>query len=104
MEAERGKSITILAGRLFDPYRKDFRSNQVIQVSQDKGLITSVRSATEKEFEALRAKTGERALIDLSSITVLPGFVDTHVHRESHPFSRFVNLVSYVLRQTLTSF
>ena len=85
MKTDKGKSITILAGRLFDPYAKSFRTKQVIQVSEDKGLITSVKSATENEFEVLRAEAGESELVDLSSSTVLPGFVDTHVHCESRP-------------------
>lgn len=101
MEANTQKSITILAGRLFDPFTREFRPKQVIQVSQDKGLITSVKSATGSDFEALRTETqtGSSGLVDLSSSTVLPGFVDTHVHCKSHPLHRFINLVSYVLRQ-----
>ena len=76
------KTITILAGKVFDPFTLSFATKQAIYVSPEDGLIISVKSCTEDDFKSIRASVGSDELVDLTSATVLPGFVDTHVHRE----------------------
>lgn len=76
---EPGAMTRILAGRLFDPYIPGFTTNRLITVSQDSGLIVSVDSFSESEGD--RAAS-EPDVVDLRRQTVLPGFVDTHVHCE----------------------
>lgn len=75
----------IYAGRLFDPDSLALLANQLIAVSPSSGLVISVRP-----FDPARvpfgtdAKTGpseDPRAIDLRRCTVLPGFVDAHVHR-----------------------
>jgi imidazolonepropionase-like amidohydrolase len=64
------KPIHVLAGKLFDSVHAEFLSNQLIIVSQYTGRITSV-----KHYQG-----HEHVDINLSHLTVLPGFVDAHVH------------------------
>ncbi len=61
--------FTILAGRLFDPSSEDFVDSQLIAVSKRTGLIVDVHDYTAGSVD-----------IDLGHLTVLPGFVDAHVH------------------------
>jgi imidazolonepropionase-like amidohydrolase len=70
----------ILAGKLFDPYTLQILENQAITISSDSGLILEVTSIG-NDFASF---DGE--VIDLRHLTVLPGFVDTHVHCKLHSF------------------
>jgi imidazolonepropionase-like amidohydrolase len=64
----------IHAGRLIDTQNGKLVPNKTIVVSD--GLITSVEDGFASPTESFQ-------LIDLSSKTVLPGFIDMHVHIES---------------------
>ncbi|THH31033.1 hypothetical protein EUX98_g3170 [Antrodiella citrinella] len=80
----RTGSINIYAGKLFDPYTRALRSNQLITVSPASGLITSVTSYG--SVEDARVKESE-TVVDLRNHTVMPGFVDVHVHLFLHEYS-----------------
>jgi len=77
--AAKSNIYEILVGQLFDPVSRGLLSNQVITVDRDTGLILAVQPQGEAR---VRASNVEPTKIDLSHLTVLPGFVDTHVHRE----------------------
>jgi cytosine/adenosine deaminase-related metal-dependent hydrolase len=64
----------VLAGKLFDPYTLELLENQAITISSDSGLILDVTSFSNIGSDFV----GD--VIDLRNSTVLPGFVDTHVH------------------------
>lgn len=72
----------ILAGKLFDSFTGDLLENRLIVVSPESGLILEI-----KEFEdsarglvAAGVDLNTKDTIDLRDRTVLPGFVDAHVH------------------------
>jgi adenine deaminase len=66
----------VLAGKLFDPYTLQLLDNQAITICNDSGMILDVSpfsgNGNGREFSG--------KVIDLRHLTVLPGFVDTHVH------------------------
>ena len=62
--------VAIRAGKLFDPKSGTLLNNQVVLIRGDR--ITDVGSA-------VQIPAGAR-VIDLSTATVLPGMIDTHVH------------------------
>lgn len=66
----------ILAGKLFIPETKSFQTNKVITVNPDSGRIIGVEDYIEHETALSDIDS------DLSKYTVLPGFVDVHVHCE----------------------
>src|SRR5262252_2328227 len=68
--APKDQVIAIRAGQLFDSRSGSIRNNQVVLITGDR--ITDVGAAVE-------LPAGTRVL-DLSSATVLPGMIDTHVH------------------------
>ncbi|KIJ66589.1 hypothetical protein HYDPIDRAFT_109654 [Hydnomerulius pinastri MD-312] len=74
----------VIAGKLFDPYSLDLLENRVITVSNESGLILDVSaySGNASEWQFTSAN-----VINLQNLTVLPGFVDTHVHFFLHPYS-----------------
>ena len=79
-------SLTILAGRVFDPFSLDFLENQAITVSSRTGLIEDIRPLSTDDDGS---KPG---VVDLRGLTVLPGFVDTHVHcKSSFPYLRLLD-------------
>jgi imidazolonepropionase-like amidohydrolase len=69
--------IKIYAGKLFDPYTLELLENRVITVSEDSGLIVDVQPFSDLDYclDSINAKN-----VDLRELTVLPGFVDAHVH------------------------
>lgn len=71
----------ILAGRFFDSYSKQFVTNQLITTCPHRGIITDIRNISPQEQISLLSSGGGN-VIDLRQQTVLPGFVDTHVHCE----------------------
>ncbi|KAG1742629.1 uncharacterized protein EDB91DRAFT_1127141 [Suillus paluster] len=74
----------VLAGKLFDPYTLELLENQAITICNDSGMILEVTpfSNNGNDFASF---DGE--VIDLRHLTVLPGFVDTHVHFFLHPYA-----------------
>src|SRR6516225_9301153 len=68
--APKDQVVAIRAGRLFDSRSGNILNNQVVLITGDR--ITDVGAAVQ-----LPAAT---RVIDLSSATVLPGMIDTHVH------------------------
>jgi imidazolonepropionase-like amidohydrolase len=70
--APKDQVVVIRAGRLFDSKSGSLLNNQVILIRGDR--ITDVGAS-------VPIPSGTRAVeIDLSSATVLPGMIDTHVH------------------------
>ena len=77
--------LRIYAGRLFDPESLALLANQLVAVSPSSGLVISVCPFDPAHVPfGPDAKTGpseDPRVIDLRRCTVLPGFVDAHVHR-----------------------
>jgi imidazolonepropionase-like amidohydrolase len=78
---QSGREVKIIAGKLFDSRKRCFVSNQLITVSPHLGLITDVRAVSQEEQASLIQEAKENIdTLDFSNKTVLPGFVDAHVH------------------------
>lgn len=73
----------IYAGKLFDPETLEMLKNRVLTVSEETGLVHDVKTFGEGEYEIDDAEQGRVRKVDLRKCTVLPGFVDAHVHCES---------------------
>ena len=73
--------VRVYAGKLFDPYALKLLPRRVVTVSRELGLVVDVQPWTEEELRDVDF-TKDDANIDLRGLTVLPGFVDAHVHRE----------------------
>ncbi|KAF9237060.1 hypothetical protein BU15DRAFT_49217 [Melanogaster broomeanus] len=83
---DAGETTIIIAGKLFDPYSLDLVEKQLITVSNESGLILEVSPYSGSDpLSEWRFATEN--VIDLSTLTVLPGFVDAHVHFFLHPYS-----------------
>ncbi|KAL6304831.1 hypothetical protein BKA93DRAFT_781641 [Sparassis latifolia] len=78
--------MKIYAGKLFDPYTRSLLENRVISVSPDSGLITDVQAFSPADAARVDFSDAEVA-VDLRAATVMPGFVDVHVHLFLHPYS-----------------
>ena len=72
------KTTRIYAGKLFDSESQKLISNRLITIADDSGLILSVEEYSLEDITADKSQDS----IDLSHATVLPGFVDAHVHCE----------------------
>src|SRR5215472_16498208 len=70
--APQDQIVAIRAGHLFDSRSGNIQTNQVVLITADR--ITEVGSAS-----AVQLPAGTR-ILDLSSATVLPGMIDTHVN------------------------
>ncbi|KAF9023920.1 hypothetical protein BDZ89DRAFT_1041420 [Hymenopellis radicata] len=75
--------VYILAGRMFNSRQERFLENQVITVSKATGLITNIQPYTPTSFKS----DDSAEVINLLHLTVLPGFVDAHVHFFLHAYS-----------------
>ncbi|KAI0032141.1 hypothetical protein K488DRAFT_38875, partial [Vararia minispora EC-137] len=73
--------LRLYAGKIFDSEARTLLSNRVITISADSGLIISV-----SEYDPLAFQLGGND-IDLRDATVLPGFVDAHVHFFLHAYA-----------------
>ncbi|KAH7886385.1 hypothetical protein F5I97DRAFT_1810064 [Phlebopus sp. FC_14] len=80
------ETTVIIAGKLFDPYSLNLVENQLITVSNESGLILGVSPYTGNDTSNPGDTIGAN-VIDLRHLTVLPGFVDTHVHFFLHPYA-----------------
>jgi len=76
----------ICTGQVFDPIARVMLPRQVVWVDRESGIVIRVsegagqveeNSMFESEFEM------EVTDVDLTNLTVLPGFVDVHVHCKS---------------------
>ena len=85
-----GRLVRIYAGKLFDPHALQLLPQRVVTVSEHLGLVVDVRPYAEGEASAVDFARDETA-IDLRDATVLPGFVDAHVHCEFEFISRPVD-------------
>jgi hypothetical protein len=83
--------IQIYAGKLFDSESRVLLLNCIISVSIESGLILSV--AQFDPFDDINQDDGS---IDLRNATVVPGFVDAHVHCK-------LTLLTESTRSTITS-
>lgn len=95
LDDSEGKLVTILAGRLFDSEERIFRTDQALVVDPRAGIIVDVRPINQDDIQKLfelkleSANLMEGNIIDLRKQTVLPGFVDVHVHC-AYSFSAFI--------------
>ncbi|KZT58010.1 hypothetical protein CALCODRAFT_495483 [Calocera cornea HHB12733] len=84
----RSATMLILTSKVFDPEFTEpgacFLKDQTIVVDKGSGLVAYVRSTTNDDL-ALLANHGEEEVLDLRGLTVLPGFIDAHVHFFLHP-------------------
>ncbi|KAG8868522.1 hypothetical protein FRC20_003246 [Serendipita sp. 405] len=62
------------------------REGRTIHVSRSTGRIIVIKETTEEDLVELGAGKSKPNIIDLRGKTVLPGFVDTHVHLFLHPY------------------
>ena len=79
--------MQIYAGKLFDPYTLALLPQQLITTSAESGLVLDV-TPYNASHEA-DTDFADPAVVDLRQATLLPGFVDAHVHRKhSAPLQR----------------
>jgi imidazolonepropionase-like amidohydrolase len=69
-----GASVAIRAGKLLDVRTGNYGSDQIIWIEGEK--IKAIGKATEIEKQLPAGAN----IIDLSSLTVLPGLIDSHTH------------------------
>ena len=72
--------MKIYAGKLYDPYTLTLLPQRVITTSAESGLVLDVASYSAEDEASV--DFADPAVVDLRQATVLPGFVDAHVHRE----------------------
>lgn len=77
----------ILAGRIFDSYTRKLIPDQVITVDRNEGIILEVQDYSTFTSRSTSASEGNAETIDLKHLTILPGFVDSHVHLFLHAYS-----------------
>ena len=70
--------IKIYAGKIFDSYSCKLVDKRVITVSPESGLIQAVEPYSPRDLH--EEDFSDPDIVDLSNQTVLPGFVDAHVH------------------------
>lgn len=72
----------ILAGKLFDSFTGELLENIIVVVSPESGLILEVKKFEDSEqgLSGAGVDISKGDVIDLRGLTVLPGFIDTHVH------------------------
>ena len=75
---DRPKNLRILAARVFDSISAILLVNQAITISRHTGLIVDVRpiAALDSDEDVIILDMREQ------NITLIPGLIDTHVHRE----------------------
>lgn len=88
----------ILAGRLYDPYLLQLVPNQLIIVSRQTGLVHEV--STFSPTSVSQTLLDDPDTIDLRHLTVVPGFVDAHVHFFLHSYAE-TSWVDQVTKESL---
>ncbi|KAJ7489117.1 hypothetical protein FB451DRAFT_1024217 [Mycena latifolia] len=78
-------SSRILAGQLFDPCLLQLVPNQLITVSRKSGLVLDV--CTFSPATVSQTLLDDPDTVDLRHLTVVPGFVDAHVHFFLHSYA-----------------
>ncbi|KDQ20345.1 hypothetical protein BOTBODRAFT_27767 [Botryobasidium botryosum FD-172 SS1] len=79
------REIRILVSSMFEPETLAFLHTKTICVDAATGLIREVRNY--EELDQHEGEDEDLRVLDLRGLTVLPGFVDAHVHFFIHPFS-----------------
>ncbi|KAF8993090.1 hypothetical protein BDQ17DRAFT_1368762 [Cyathus striatus] len=76
----------ILAGKIFDSQARTLVPNQSITIDKAYGVILDIRSSTEPPYTQPGTLPGSEKIeiVDLKKMTVVPGFVDVHVHLLLH--------------------
>ncbi|QRW17013.1 amidohydrolase family protein [Rhizoctonia solani] len=88
----------ILTDNYFDSVRAEFvKENNVITIDKTNGLILGVSKA----LDASDPPPADVEVIDLRGLTVMPGFVDTHVHFFLHPYAE-ASWSDQVTRESVT--
>lgn len=75
--------VRIYAGKLFDPQTLQLLPQRVVAVEPETGLVLAVEPYSDEEVRGVDFSAGNEDVVDLRAATVLPGFVDVHVHSES---------------------
>ena len=78
-KAPLGASVVIRAGKVLDVRTGNYGSDQIIWIEGEK--IKAIGKAAEIQKQL---PTGAK-IIDLSSLTVLPGLIDSHTHLTQSP-------------------
>ncbi|KAG8727401.1 hypothetical protein FRC11_013304 [Ceratobasidium sp. 423] len=74
----------ILTDNYFDSVRAEFvKDSYVITIDKTNGLVLGISKAS----DASDPPPADVEVIDLRGLTVMPGFVDTHVHFFLHPYT-----------------
>ena len=79
---EADTKYTVHTGALFDSKQKTFVKNVSITVDKSSGLVTRIFQRTSSIASIIQPED-----IDLSSLFVMPGFVDAHAHIFLHPYT-----------------
>ncbi len=87
MAPSEPRFLHVYAGKLFDSISRTIQPKKLIKVDISTGRIQDITSFTEIESEAIEGGTGnDIRVLDCTGLTIVPGFVDVHVHCK---FSRF---------------
>ncbi|GLB43774.1 putative amidohydrolase family protein [Lyophyllum shimeji] len=80
----------IFAGKLFDSHSRKLVPKQAITIDRDSGTILKVQDVADFWAESERRRLADNGvaeeIVDLMHLTVLPGFVDAHVHMFLHAY------------------
>ena len=79
LKAPAGASVAIRAGKVLDVRTGNYGSDQIIWIEGEKIKAIGKAAEIQKQLPA-----GAK-IIDLSSLTVLPGLIDSHTHLTSSP-------------------
>ncbi|KAF9447853.1 hypothetical protein P691DRAFT_801734 [Macrolepiota fuliginosa MF-IS2] len=79
-----GKVYGILAGKLFDSRERKMLEDQVIMIDRELGVILDVINLD--KFRQSR-RDNDIEFMDFGTWTLVPGFVDTHVHLFLHAYA-----------------
>ncbi|TRM58816.1 hypothetical protein BD626DRAFT_510651 [Schizophyllum amplum] len=83
------KVTNLYTSALFDSLARKLVRDQVISVSEEYGIIVDVQTYDPAQFDELVARDHARGIttMDVRHLTILPGFVDVHVHMFLHAYN-----------------